>query len=57
MRESYRTMSERGVPFEAELRPILSDDSGEMIGASFHDPDGHYGTLAGWIDFVHSTGE
>lgn len=50
VRESYRAMSERGVPFETDLRTIWSNDEGEMAGASFRDPDGHYGTLTGWIE-------
>lgn len=48
--ETYRSLSGREVPFESELEVIWSTDEGAMVGASFRDPDGHYGTLTGWVE-------
>ena len=51
VRDTYRAMAERGVPFEAELGPpIMSNEGRDLIAAHFRDPDGHYGTLTGWVD-------
>ena len=50
VRESYRALAERGVPFEGKLRTIMSNDGRDLLGANFRDPDGHYGTLTGWVD-------
>lgn len=50
VRETYRAMADRGVPFEGELGPpIMSRDGRDLVGANFRDPDGHYGTLTGWV--------
>jgi catechol 2,3-dioxygenase-like lactoylglutathione lyase family enzyme len=50
VRETYRAMADRGVPFEGELGPpIMSRDGQDLVGASFRDPDGHYGLLSGWV--------
>lgn len=45
----FEVMTSRGVPFEVELRPITSDDDRDLLGAHFRDPDGHYGSLTGWV--------
>ena len=29
---------------------ILSNEGRDHLGAHFRDPDGHYGTLTGWVD-------
>ena len=51
VRTEYRTMVERGVPFESELgEPIMTRDGKDLIAAHFQDPDGHYGRLTGWVD-------
>ncbi len=50
VRSEYDEMAERGVPFELELRPITTDGKRELFGAHFRDPDGHYGSLTGWVD-------
>ncbi len=50
VRDTYRSMSGRQVPFESELEVIWSTDEGAMVGANFRDPDGHYGTLTGWVE-------
>ena len=50
VRETFREMTERGVSFERDLKIITSRDGKDFIGASFRDPDGHYGTLTGWVD-------
>ncbi|HEY5685771.1 MAG TPA: VOC family protein [Acidimicrobiia bacterium] len=49
VRETYQTLADRGVPFEADLRTIMSRDGRDLLGAHFRDPDGHYGTLTGWV--------
>ena len=50
VRNDYESMSERGVPFELELRTITTNEQQELLGAHFRDPDGHYGSLTGWVD-------
>ena len=50
VRETFQAMAERGVPWEGELRTIMSDSGRDLVGAHFRDPDGHYGTLTGWVD-------
>lgn len=50
IRERYRNLADRGVPFETELRIVMSDDGRVLLGAHFRDPDGHYGTLSGWVE-------
>lgn len=49
VRGSYTELSGRGVPFEVELRPINADGERQLLGAHFRDPDGHYGSLTGWV--------
>jgi len=47
----YKTMAERGVPFESDLGPpIMSRDGKDLIAAHFQDFEGHYGRLTGWVD-------
>ncbi len=50
VRSEYYEMAERGVPFELELRPITTDGERQLLGAHFRGPDGHYGSLTGWVD-------
>lgn len=50
VRSEYAAMAARGVPFELELRPVTSNDGKVLLAAHFRDPDGHYGTLSGWVD-------
>lgn len=50
--KTFDEMSGRGVPFEVHLRPISSDGERTMLGAHFRDPDGHYGSVTGWVEGV-----
>jgi hypothetical protein len=50
VRGDYEAMAERGVSFENELKLVMSEDGRDFLGASFRDPDGHYGTLSGWVE-------
>lgn len=50
VREAFQAMRARGVPWEGELRTIMSNSGRDLVGAHFRDPDGHYGTLQGWVD-------
>ena len=50
VRVTFVAMSQRGVRFERELKTIMSYEGRNLIGTSFRDPDGHYGTLTGWVD-------
>lgn len=50
VRGSYQALSERGVPFEVPLRTVNSDGERELLAAHFRDPDGHYGSLTGWVE-------
>lgn len=43
-------LSERGVPFEVELRAVTSDGEKDLMATHFRDPDGHLASLTGWID-------
>lgn len=45
----FDVMAGRGVPFEVELRTITEDEDRDLLGAHFRDPDGHYGSLTGWV--------
>ena len=47
--KDYAELAERGVPFENELSVVMSDEDRELLSANFRDPDGHYGTLSGWV--------
>ncbi|MGD2100950.1 MAG: VOC family protein [Acidimicrobiia bacterium] len=49
VRDSFAALSERGVPFEVELRPVNSDGERQLLAAHFRDPDGHYASLTGWV--------
>ena len=50
VRADYASMNDRGVPFELELRTLTTSDHQELLGAHFRVPDGHYGSLIGWVD-------
>ncbi len=49
VRAAYAEMSERGVPFEIELRPVTSDGTRDLLAAHFRDPDGHVASVTGWV--------
>lgn len=49
VRQTYQAMAERGVPFETELRPVASAPGKQLVAAHFRDPDGHYGSVTGWV--------
>jgi catechol 2,3-dioxygenase-like lactoylglutathione lyase family enzyme len=50
VRAAFDKLSERGVPFEVELRPVTSDGVRDLLAAHFHDPDGHAASVTGWVD-------
>jgi resuscitation-promoting factor RpfA len=50
IRGDYQVLLERGVPFEVDLRPVTSDGDRELWAAHFRDPDGHFASVAGWVD-------
>ncbi|MEX1133638.1 MAG: VOC family protein [Acidimicrobiia bacterium] len=47
---SHREMSERGVPFEIEPREVNTDGVRTLLAAHFYDPDGHAGSITGWVE-------
>ncbi len=47
---AHGALVNRGVRFEVELRPVTSDGDRELLAAHFHDPDGHVGSITGWVD-------
>ena len=47
---SHREMRERGVPFEIEPRTVTSDGVRTLLAAHFYDPDGHAGSITGWVE-------
>jgi catechol 2,3-dioxygenase-like lactoylglutathione lyase family enzyme len=49
---AHREMSDRGVPFEIEPRVVTTDGVRTLMAAHFHDPEGHAGSLTGWVDGV-----
>lgn len=49
VRAGYDELAQRGVPFEVELRPVTSDGSRDLLAAHFRDPDGHLGSVVGWV--------
>jgi hypothetical protein len=46
---SHAAMSDRGVPFEVDLRPVMSEGPRELLAAHFRDPDGNVASLTGWV--------
>lgn len=46
---TFDELSQRGVPFEVDLRPVTSDGVRELWAAHFHDPDGHLASVVGWV--------
>ncbi len=46
---THEAMSERGVPFEVELRPVMEQDGRTLHAAHFRDPDGHFWSITGWV--------
>lgn len=46
---SHSAMSDRGVPFEIEPRPVTSDGERDLVAAHFRDPDGHVASITGWV--------
>jgi len=47
---AHSDLSDRGVPFEVELRPVTSDGDRDLFAAHFRDPDGHLASVVGWVD-------
>ncbi len=50
VRASYEDLAARGVPLEVSLRPVMSEGDRQLLAAHFHDPDGHLGSITGWVD-------
>lgn len=46
---AHSEMSERGVPFEIDPRPVTSDGERDLLAAHFRDPDGHLASITGWV--------
>lgn len=46
---AYQELSGRGVPFEVEPRPVTADGERELWATHFRDPDGHLGSIVGWV--------
>ncbi len=49
VRASFEEMSGRGVPFEVEPRAVMTDGERELWATHFTDPDGHLGSIVGWV--------
>lgn len=49
VRGAFDQLSEQGVPFEVELRPVTSDGSRELLASHFRDQDGHLASVVGWV--------
>lgn len=47
---AHSEMSERGVPFEVEPRPVTSDGERDLVATHFRDPDGHLASITGWVE-------
>jgi catechol 2,3-dioxygenase-like lactoylglutathione lyase family enzyme len=52
---AHREMSGRGVPFEIDPRVVTTDGVRTLMAAHFYDPDGHAGSLTGWVDGTPDT--
>lgn len=46
---AHEAMTGRGVPFEVEPRPVMSQDGRTLLAAHFRDPDGHLWSVTGWV--------
>ena len=45
----HAAMLGRGVPFEVDLRPVMSEGGQDLYAAHFRDPDGNLASLTGWV--------
>lgn len=50
--EAIASMSDRGVPFEVEARPVTNDGERTLLATHFRDPDGHLASVTGWVEGV-----
>ncbi len=46
---THAEMSERGIEFEVELRPVMEQDGRALHATHFLDPDGHTWSITGWV--------
>lgn len=46
---AYKDMSDRGIDFEVELRPVMEQDGRTLQAAHFRDPDGHVWSITDWV--------
>lgn len=49
VRAGFNELSGRGVSFEVDLRAVTSDGERDLLAAHFYDPDGHLGSVTGWV--------
>jgi len=47
--EAFDELTDRGVSFEVELRPVMEQDGKSLLAAHFFDPDGHAWSVTGWV--------
>ena len=47
---AHSEMSDRGIPFEIDPRPVTSDGERDLLAAHFKDPDGHLASITGWVE-------
>jgi methylmalonyl-CoA/ethylmalonyl-CoA epimerase len=46
---AFKEMTEKGVPFEVDPRPVTSDGERVLLATHFRDPDGHLASITGWV--------
>lgn len=47
---AHAQLAARGVPFEVDLRPVTSEGPRDLMASHFRDPDGHFGSITGWVE-------
>ena len=48
--ETHRRLGQRGVPFEVEPRPVLTEGNRHLLATHFRDPDGDLASVTGWVE-------
>jgi catechol 2,3-dioxygenase-like lactoylglutathione lyase family enzyme len=46
---THRRLGERGVPFEVEPRPVMTEGNRQLLATHFRDPDGNLASVTGWV--------
>jgi catechol 2,3-dioxygenase-like lactoylglutathione lyase family enzyme len=49
VRAGFDALKGRGVPFEVDLRNVMSEGDRDLLAAHFRDPDGHLASFTGWV--------